>query len=72
MFNVSGLKWTKTSLEWYFNGKKVASVSTPSDMHQPMYILINLAIGGNWAGPPDNHTRFPARFEIDYLRVYSV
>ena len=72
MFNVFGLKWTKTSLEWYFNGKKVASASTPSDMHQPMYILINLAVGGNWAGPPDSHTRFPARFEIDYLRVYSV
>lgn len=37
--------------------------------HQPHYILLNLAIGGN-GGDPDN-TLFPRKYEIDYVRVYQ-
>lgn len=35
------------------------------------YILINLAVGGNWPGSPDETTAFPAEFRIDYIRVYQ-
>ena len=38
--------------------------------HQPHYILLNLAIGGSAGGDP-SQTRFPARYEIDYVRVYQ-
>lgn len=37
---------------------------------QPHYIIINLAIGGTSGGDPSN-TIFPARYEIDYIRVYQ-
>jgi beta-glucanase (GH16 family) len=37
---------------------------------QPHYIILNLAIGGTSGGDPA-HTEFPARFEIDYVRVYE-
>jgi beta-glucanase (GH16 family) len=37
--------------------------------HQPHYILLNLAIGGTNGGDPSK-TDFPARFEVDYVRVY--
>lgn len=71
-FNVYGLRWAPTMLEWYFNGQKMASMPTPLDLNQPMYLLINLAVGGNWAGPPDQSTPFPARFDLDYVRVYAL
>jgi hypothetical protein len=35
-----------------------------------MYLLINLAVGGNWPGDPDAKTHFPADFLIDYVRVW--
>lgn len=38
--------------------------------HQPHYMLVNLAIGGNQGGDPSG-TEFPARYEIDYIRVYE-
>jgi beta-glucanase (GH16 family) len=37
---------------------------------EPMYLLINLAVGGNWPGSPDAKTKFPADFLIDYVRVW--
>ena len=38
--------------------------------HQPHYLLISLAIGGTQGGDPSK-TEFPARFEVDYVRVYQ-
>jgi len=38
--------------------------------HQPHYILLNLAIGGQNGGDPSN-TKFPSRYEVDYVRVYQ-
>jgi hypothetical protein len=70
-FGVYGLKWTAQEIDWYFNGKKVASANTPPDLNQPMYLLLNLAVGGGWVGPPDGSTPFPAHFDIDYIRIYA-
>jgi len=33
--------------------------------------LVNLAIGGTWAGDPDGNTPFPAQMTIDYIRAYQ-
>ena len=71
-FNTFGLKWDSLTIDWYFNGLKVATAPTPPDLNQPMYVLINLAIGGNWAGQPDEDTLFPAHFDIDYIKAYSL
>jgi beta-glucanase (GH16 family) len=38
-------------------------------LRQPHYIILNLAIGGTSGGDP-SQTEFPARFEVDYVRVY--
>lgn len=35
------------------------------------YILLNLAIGGEWAGSPDETTEFPNIYSIDYLKIYQ-
>ena len=36
-----------------------------------MYIIANLAIGGNWPGSPNSSTVFPALYQIDYIRAYQ-
>lgn len=35
------------------------------------FIILNLAVGGDWPGNPDATTQFPQRFLIDYVRVYK-
>jgi beta-glucanase (GH16 family) len=39
---------------------------------QPFFILLNLAVGGNFPGPPDSATAFPQSYLVDYVRVYSL
>ncbi|MXG29881.1 family 16 glycosylhydrolase [Streptomyces sp. YIM 132580] len=38
---------------------------------QDMHLLLNVAVGGDWPGPPDNTTRFPATMTVDYVRLYG-
>ena len=40
-------------------------------MHSPMFLLVNLAVGGSWPGSPDATTGFPANMQIDYVRAYA-
>jgi beta-glucanase (GH16 family) len=44
--------------------------SGANPLRQPHYMLANLAVGGTSGGDPAS-TAFPARFEIDYIRVYQ-
>jgi len=39
---------------------------------QPFFILLNLAVGGNFPGPPNSATTFPQSYLVDYVRVYSL
>ena len=64
-----GVLWTKQHLVWYVDDAEVARTPNPG-LHRPMYILVNLAIGGSWGGPPSSKTIFPADFKIDYIRAY--
>jgi beta-glucanase (GH16 family) len=37
----------------------------------PFYVLLNLAVGGDWPGPPNKTTPSPADMIVDYVRVYK-
>jgi beta-glucanase (GH16 family) len=38
---------------------------------QPQFLLLNVAVGGNWPGYPDAATVLPQRMLVDYVRVYA-
>lgn len=71
-FHTYGVLWLADTISFYIDERLTASEPTPADMHQPMYVIANLAIGGKWPGDPDGGTRFPATMEIDYVRAWSV
>jgi beta-glucanase (GH16 family) len=71
-FHTYGAIWTATYIAWYFDGNLVSQTSTPSDFNLPMYMVINLAVGGNWPGSPTSSTIFPAVFAIDYLKACAL
>ena len=37
----------------------------------PQFIILNLAIGGDWPGSPDSSTVFPGDMQVDYVRIYT-
>lgn len=70
-FHVYAVAWDANNLVWFIDGREVKRQPTPPDMHKPMYMLANVALGGDWAGAPDATTPFPARMTIDYIRAYK-
>jgi beta-glucanase (GH16 family) len=48
---------------------KTVNPNGTNPFHQPHYLLLNLAIGGNGGDP--SKSRFPVKYEIDYVRVYQ-
>lgn len=68
-YHVYAIDWKPGRIIWYIDGVKRAE-TTENVAAEPMFMLINLAVGGKWPGSPDHSTRFPAYFEIDYVRVY--
>jgi serralysin len=69
-FHTYGLNWDADNLIWYVDGVETRRIATPADMNKEMYILLNLAVGGNWAGAPDATTG-TGDFKIDYVHVYQ-
>ena len=43
----------------------------PAPFDQPFYLLMNVAVGGNFPGAPNEATQFPAELIVDYVRVYD-
>ena len=67
-----GLTWTPDELVWFVDGKEQWRYSDADHVpHEPMYLLIDLAVGGQWPGPPARSTQFPAVLEVDYVRVWQ-
>lgn len=62
--------WEPGSLTWYVDGVARRHYTNANVPSQPMYLLANLAVGGNWPGSPNASTPFPSTFQIDYIRVW--
>ena len=72
-FHTYGLLWDRDAVVWYLDGVEVRRIPTPGDMHAPMYLLVNLAIGGGgWSGAPNLFTRLPMHMSVDYVRAYAL
>jgi beta-glucanase (GH16 family) len=77
-FHVWQMDWDANSIKLYVDDELLNTVDVndtfnadgKNPFRQPHYILVNLAIGGHAGGDPSN-TEFPAKYEIDYIRVYQ-
>lgn len=70
-YHTYGLDWNAQTMTWYVDGVQTMQIATPSDMHQPMVLIANLAVGGSWAKAPDFGADGQAQMLIDYIRVYE-
>lgn len=74
-FHTYAVEWMPGEIRWFLDDTLFYTV-TERDVpgawvfDQPFFILLNLAVGGNWPGYPDETTRFPQQLLVDYVRVY--
>ena len=71
--------WTPTDLVFFTDGIETGRIPAPADMAQPMYMLLDLAMGGkdpgggqSWGGPIDATTPPVVNFDVDWVRVYAL
>lgn len=77
-FHVYSTVWTEDQIKFYVDANLYKTI-TPKDLptgkrwvyDHPFFMILNLAIGGNWGGPPDDATIFPQTMIVDYVRVYN-
>ncbi|AXT55624.1 glycoside hydrolase family 16 protein [Aquimarina sp. MMG015] len=76
-FHVYKSAWTKEKIDFYIDNKLVYTFSPEEKndktwpFNKPFYIIINLAIGGNFGGPEVDDTIFPKQFVIDYIKIWK-
>ncbi len=74
-YHVFTIVWNTKSIQWFVDGSKYVTIDiTPAGLaafHKNQFIILNLAVGGNWPGNPDATTIFPQKMYVDYVRVYQ-
>lgn len=79
------MEWLPGLIRWYVDGRRFYEATQwfsanekgvrspyPAPYDHDMYLILNLAVGGRWPGPPDETTDFArAAFTADYVRVYQ-
>ncbi|SMO88644.1 glycoside hydrolase family 16 protein [Gracilimonas mengyeensis] len=76
-FHTYAVEWKPDTLKWFLDGDQYHTMSS-SDIKpynwpfdKPFYLILNVAVGGNWPGNPDETTRLPQQMKVDYVRVYQ-
>lgn len=77
-YHIYAIEWEESRISWFIDGQQYFSLTSgnlPAGrswiFSQPQFLLLNLAVGGNWPGNPNATTVFPQRMSVDYVRVYS-
>ena len=84
-YHVFDVEWEPGKISWYVDGKLIhtednwysategqGEITYPAPFDQPFYIILNLAVGGNWPGNPDDTTDIKnSAYYIDYVKVYQ-
>jgi beta-glucanase (GH16 family) len=76
-FHVYSVDWDPGVVRFYVDGS-LYETRTPSDIagkswvfDHPFFLLLNVAVGGDWPGSPDQTSTFPQTMLVDYVRVYK-
>lgn len=78
-FHTFAAEWDSQGIRYFLDDQEVfyADKATVESTRGPwvydheFYMILNLAVGGDWPGPPDGTTPFPSRYVVDYVRVYQ-
>jgi hypothetical protein len=79
-FHVYTMIWDTGSFAFYIdsvhnyyntNSWSPKNVAYPKPFDQAFFMMFDLAVGGDWGGPPDNSTVFPQKMLVDWIRVYT-
>ena len=77
-YHVYGVVWDANSIQWQVDGVTYATANIANNInntgafHLPFFIILNMAVGGNWPGNTIDNSKLPASMYVDYVRVYQL
>ncbi|MBD0286991.1 MAG: glycoside hydrolase family 16 protein [Flavisolibacter sp.] len=76
-YHIYAVEWDAASIRWYVDNTLYATaniqngINGTEEFQKPFFILLNLAVGGNWPGQTIDNSKLPASMYVDYVRVYQ-
>jgi beta-glucanase (GH16 family) len=76
-YHIYGIEWTADSIKWmldnsvYYKYSIKNNVNNTGAFHKPFFLLLNMAVGGNWPGSPNAGSVFPDTMIVDYVNVFQ-
>ena len=75
-FHIFSIEWGEGYIDFFVDGNKYQSITSddvPGEWvyDNDFYMILNVAVGGFFAGNPNSSTRFPQTMSVDWVRVYQ-
>ena len=70
-WDTNGIRWFRDNIQFYSVTRTQVQAYGNWVFDNPFFLLLNVAVGGNWPGSPDAGSLFPQRMYVDYVRVYQ-
>ena len=76
-YHVYAVEWDADTIKWFVDGTQYNAFTITNGMgntqafQNPFFLLLNMAVGGNWPGFSVDDGSLPAKMYVDYVRVYQ-
>jgi beta-glucanase (GH16 family) len=76
-YHLYTVEWDANFIRWFVDGRQyhvidiTNGVGGTDEFHKDFFLLLNMAVGGNWPGFNINEAALPAKMYVDYVRVYQ-
>jgi beta-glucanase (GH16 family) len=77
-YHVYSVEWTPNYIRWFVDGTKYNEMTitngtgSTEEFQRPFFLLLNLAVAGDWPGQTVDESKLPATMYVDYVRVYQL
>ncbi|MDJ0366007.1 family 16 glycosylhydrolase [Hymenobacter sp. H14-R3] len=77
-YHVYSVEWTPSYIRWFVDGTKynelniAGGTGSTEEFQRPFFLLLNLAVAGDWPGQTVDESKLPATMYVDYVRVYQL
>ncbi|MBF9219653.1 carbohydrate-binding protein [Hymenobacter ruricola] len=77
-YHVYSIEWTPSYIRWFVDGAKYHEINIANgtggteEFQKPFFLLLNLAVAGDWPGQTVDESKLPATMSVDYVRVYQL
>lgn len=77
-YHIYAVEWDANSIRWFVDGNNYATaniqnnINSTEEFHKPFFIILNLAVGGDFPGQNVDESKLPASMWVDYVKVYNI